>query len=330
VTIILINSFRKRLFYPNLQKTQQILISNSNAEVLLIYVYANTHSHAYENLKYFIDTSVRDDNNVDYYFILQQIENKPINENEMPLLPKKNAYYIQHENKCFDFGTFGWFLNEYTYGNPWLNKYPKGNQKLNLKRYKYFIFMNSSIRGPFFTPYFIQLVLDLNKNYYWYSVFTRRIDKKVKLVGCTISCETAPHVQAYLFATDFNGLTILLKPGKWGGTSDDGIFACHSTKDQILTNSELPASNRILESGYMIDSLLTKYQKVNFSELYNRGCNSNKNPYLDKGLEGTSLEPYEVVFVKYNDLETAKDTRDRAKLYQKWVADIKKLNRTGW
>ena len=80
----------------------------------------------------------------------------------------------------------------------------------------------------------------------------------------------------------------------------------------------------------MIDALLTKYQKVNFSSFNNRFCNTNQNPYKDKGLEGTSLEPYEVVFVKYNDLEFLKDARDKAKLYQKWVADIKKVNRSMW
>jgi hypothetical protein len=298
----------------------------------LLYVYANTHSHAYENLKYFIDTAVRDGDGVDYYFILQRVENKFINESEMPLLKTRNAHYIQHENKCFDFGTYGWFINEYTFGNPWPNQKLKStkNQKINLKRYKYFIFMNSSIRGPFFTPYFIQLVLQTRKNYYWYSIFTRRIDQHVKLVGCTISCETVPHVQTYLFVTDFTGLSILLKPGTGGATSDDGLFGCYATKDHATINSELPASNRIISSGYLIDSLLTKYQKVNFSEPFNRFCNGNKNPYKDGGLEGTSLEPFEVVFVKYNDLEFLKDARDKAKLIQRWVHDTKTFNRSVW
>ncbi len=299
----------------------------------MIYVYANTHSHALGNLQYFIETAVREGDGVDYYFILQQMDNKTVNETTLPVLPKTNAHYIQHENKCFDFGTVGWFLNEYTYGNPWIDKKFKNkkskNQKLSLQQYKYFIFMNSSIRGPFFTPYFIQLALDLNKNYYWYSIFTRRLDDKVKLVGCTISCETVPHVQTYLAATDFAGLSILLKPGKHGATAD-GIFACYPTKDDVSINSELPASNRILESGYMIDSLMTKYQKVNFSEPQNRNCNSNKNPYKDKELEGTSLEPFEVVFVKFNDLDFVKDAKEKARLIQKWRDETKKFNRTGW
>jgi hypothetical protein len=190
--------------------------------------------------------------------------------------------------------------------------------------------MNSSIRGPFFTPYFIQLVLNTRKNYYWYSIFTRRIDQHTKLVGCTISCETTPHVQTYIFATDFIGLSILLKPGIEGGTEHEGIFGCYSTKDHVTINSELPASNRILISGYLIDSLLTKYQKVNFSDPSNRFCNGNKNPYKDKSFDGTSLEPFEVVFVKYNDYEFAKDGKDKAVIIQRWMKDTKSYNRSIW
>jgi len=184
--------------------------------------------------------------------------------------------YIQHENKCFDFGTFGWFLEEYTVGNPWpsqtTTKIDKKRQKIDIRKYKYYIFMNSSIRGPFFPPYFIQLVLNGKLNYYWYSIFTKRINKQVKLVGCTISCETVPHVQSHIMATDFIGLSILLKPGSSGG-SVNGIFHCYPTKTHASLNSELSASNRILEAGYRIDSLLTKYQTINFRDPRNRHCN---------------------------------------------------------
>jgi len=252
----------------------------------------------------------------------------------MPLLPKGNAYYVQHENKCYDFGTAGWFIEKFTYGNPWSNQTSNTtqneNRKLDLKRYKYFILMNSSIRGPFFTPYFMQLIAEANKNFHWHSVFTSRIDNNVKLVGCTISCETTPHVQTYLMATDFIGLSILLKPGSWGASREDGIFGCYPTKDHVSIYSEISSSTRILESGYLIDSLLTKYQKVNFSDPRNRFCNQNNNPYKDKNLEGTSVEPYEVVFVKYNHLEIQLDARRKAELIQRWVKDTTSMNRTVW
>jgi hypothetical protein len=136
-----------------------------------------------------------------------------------------------------------------------------------------------------------------------------------------------PHVQSYLLVTDFIGLTILLKPGASGSSE---IFGCYALKIHVSFNSEIPSSSRILEAGYMIDSLLTKYQKVNFKERHNQLCNQHKNPYIDNNLEGTSLEPYEVVFVKYSDLPYLKFPRKRGELYERWMVDSTKQNRSIW
>ena len=57
--------------------------------------------------------------------------------NSLPQLPS-NAQYAFHENKCYDWGTFGWALS---------------SGKVELSRYKHIIFMNSSIRGPFLPLY---------------------------------------------------------------------------------------------------------------------------------------------------------------------------------
>ena len=65
-------------------------------------------------------------------------------EEEMPFahLPKLpsdcKARYVLHENLCFDWGTFGWALF---------------NLNLDIKAYRHFIFLNTSIRGPFLPSY---------------------------------------------------------------------------------------------------------------------------------------------------------------------------------
>lgn len=56
---------------------------------------------------------------------------------ELPQLPA-NARYTYHENKCYDWGTFGWAMD---------------SGKVDTSQYKYIIFMNSSVRGPFLPPY---------------------------------------------------------------------------------------------------------------------------------------------------------------------------------
>ena len=44
-----------------------------------------------------------------------------------------------HENRCYDWGTFGWAIAE---------------GKVDTAKYRAFVFMNSSVRGPFLPAYF--------------------------------------------------------------------------------------------------------------------------------------------------------------------------------
>lgn len=56
---------------------------------------------------------------------------------QLPPLPR-HARYVYHANECYDWGTFGWVLR---------------SGFVQTSKYKYFIFMNCSVRGPFLPPY---------------------------------------------------------------------------------------------------------------------------------------------------------------------------------
>ena len=56
----------------------------------------------------------------------------------LPALPH-NARYVFHENRCYDWGTFGWAINE---------------GQVDAAKYRAFVFINSSVRGPFLPAYF--------------------------------------------------------------------------------------------------------------------------------------------------------------------------------
>lgn len=84
------------------------------------------------------------------------------------------------------------------------------------RRYKYFVFLNSGVRGPFLPAWAHTLRL------HWVTIFTSKlrvrggaVDRwdmpsqgRVKMVGPTINCGRAfdeaplPHVQTYAFAVD--------------------------------------------------------------------------------------------------------------------------------
>jgi len=73
---------------------------------------------------------------------------------------------------CHHRGTVGWVLR---------------TQGIDVAKYKYFIFMNSSARGPFLPSYWPNTM-------HWTQPFVSRLRGLVKLVGPTISCEGERHL----------------------------------------------------------------------------------------------------------------------------------------
>jgi hypothetical protein len=70
------------------------------------------------------------------------------------------------------------------------------------RAFKYFVWLNSSVRGPFLPAYHPAGV-------HWTTAFVRKLTGDVKLVGSTINCGGAyalsaqqPHVQSYAVAMD--------------------------------------------------------------------------------------------------------------------------------
>jgi hypothetical protein len=167
--------------------------------------------------------------------------------------------------------------------------------------------MNSSVRGPFFVPYFEQLGI------WWFQIFTSRLTDQIKLVGPTINCDEKPHVQSYLLATDQVGFRIL--------TSQTRIFRCYATQRGAIDNGEIVASQLILHANYQIASLQSKYQDWDFRKQENKDCNHGNSPIaFDRAIDTISHDPFELVFVKFKGkppFDT--DLERRALIYQKWL-----------
>jgi hypothetical protein len=258
------------------------------SRTLIVYVFGETHESSEQNLAFFVRNAVRESHDADYYFILQQINKKIFDKRKLPKLPS-NAQYIQHENKCFDLGSIGWFLS---------------SGMIERSKYKYFIFLNSSVRGPFIVSYYDSPI--------WYTIFTRRLNEHIKLVGCTINCERSPHVQSYLLTLSPDTFDFLLK--------NSTVFDCHLTQKAAVDNGEIVANQMILKSGYGIDSLMRKYQGIDFRLNVSEKCSNLSNPTGQKSADGIILDPFEVVFVKtkYGPL-LHHDNYERLLVYEKWV-----------
>jgi hypothetical protein len=71
------------------------------------------------------------------FLVLSSQFGSQVSAQTLPPLPK-NARYLFHQNECFDWGSVGWAIR---------------TGMVNTRKYKYFFFMNSSVRGPFLPSY---------------------------------------------------------------------------------------------------------------------------------------------------------------------------------
>jgi hypothetical protein len=166
-------------------------------------------------------------------------------------------------------------------------------------RYRHFVWLNSGVRGPFLPAY-------LSGRLHWARPLTDKLSAGVKLVGATINCGRAwgtdpyPHVQSYVVATDATGLAVL--------QAAPGVFdTCHPDLLSVVVHSEIGGSRAVLDAGYNLDCLLTRYQGLDWRDpgLAGAGgaCNAGFNPLLPGSHDGVDLEPLEALFVKVKGVQ---------------------------
>ena len=95
----------------------------------------------------------------------------------LPELPEQ-AQYLSHKNECFDWGTYGWVLQMLI--------------PAQLAAYKHFVFLNSSIRGPFVPAYWpVRLPLPLPL-----PTPPTLLNPSLKGLGCLRSIQGLPSIMA--------------------------------------------------------------------------------------------------------------------------------------
>lgn len=244
----------------------------------MLYTYAESKT-ARENLKFFLEKGIHD--GADFIFIFNG-ETDAIS--LVPVHP--NIKVVQRENKCFDLGGMGEVLRK---NELW-------------KRYKRFITMNASIKGPFLPRYASTAC--------WTDIFLGRVMDTVKLVGTTVNCQPSPHVQSMLWATDDIGMGILLDPAlaysvpqddHWGTVDDPvGLSFCHETMDAAV-HTELGSTRLITSQGYAVDVLMTAFELSAGAGVEEYCKNGQFEDILyDKKYYGTNIHPYETIFIKAN------------------------------
>jgi hypothetical protein len=228
--------------------------------------------HEYNSrVEQFIRTAVFEDPSVDFVFIANNVEADIALPAHVKLLKRPNIGY--------DFGAWshGLFYNQ------------------NYTKYTNYIFVNSSVLGPFLPAYYKGK---------WTDIFVEGL-AEAELFGSTINTLTDPlttsHIQSYIFSMNQTTALFLI---------DRRIFSlvehARSMTDAII-NREIRMSREILGAGWRIGCLMRLYQGVDFRFVDKK---PGDYPIVFKGdlmapmiLEDTLFENYyETVFIKGNRL----------------------------
>uniref|UniRef100_A0A6C0CNA3 Rhamnan synthesis protein F n=1 Tax=viral metagenome TaxID=1070528 RepID=A0A6C0CNA3_9ZZZZ len=188
---------------------------------------------------------------------------------------------IKRENIGFDFGGWSDCILD--------NKYHETSY------YDYFIFVNSSVIGPFIPSYF-------NEN--WTNIYINGLNSDVKLFGSTINAIVNPmkwsHVQSYIFAMDINTLQFLV---------EKNIFSKNHEKvfHDAIWKREVPMSRKIIENGWNIGCLFKPYKNIDFTFKNNNRKIMYIHDIFSKENRNNLWNDYDLVFIKGNRYDGSKE-----------------------
>lgn len=206
---------------------------NNNMKTLVLYVF-----HEVTDLvNNFFKNALFESDSVDFFIICNNIST----EFTLPY-EWKNLYCLQRANIGYDFA--GW--SEALLTNDFY------------KSYTHFIFVNSSVVGPYLPRYYKGR---------WTDVYLDGLKDNVKLFGSTINCSKDElidinkycHVQSYIFSLEINTLQYLIDEEIFTMKNENFNFA------DTVYNKEIKMSRLIIEKGWNIGCLYSYYKDIDFT-----------------------------------------------------------------
>lgn len=274
---------------PNHQNEVEQLTRNSltvpaTDKTLILYVFHELTP----SVLYFTEHGVFEHANYEFLFIINSTDDAI----QLPQMPA-NVRVLRRENIGFDFGAWsdGLFLED------------------NYNKYSNYIFINSTVAGPF---------MPKDSKKLWPELFLERLSDTVKLVGTTINAcglgtfhiNETPHIQSMMFACDSSTVQFLIGRKIFVSKLDN------ITRDDLVRNHEIRMSRVIIESGFNIQGLMRRYTSVDFRIPYiyiPRIWIGNINTRPET-IKRHLRDPFEVVFVKCRYYEPVPE--------QKYAGDI--------
>lgn len=247
---------------------------------VLFYSYYEKNDLYRENFKYFLKNVVEKED-MDFYIIVN-------GDCSVSLPKKKNVKIIRRKNIGFDFGAYSHCITHHLH-----------------RQYDYYIFMNSSVRGP------------IPPNTDWRNKFKSLFKKDVRLVGVSINMleredlirngnvwaydatqgkSMLTHVQSMFFILDRKGFLYLRDEKKF--FSDEKELNQSTDIWEIIIKKEIGLSQAILDNKWNINCILSKYKDKDYRKLDRNINTSCYDPYSKGCYFGKDISPKEAIFHK--------------------------------
>ncbi|KXJ92026.1 hypothetical protein Micbo1qcDRAFT_183379 [Microdochium bolleyi] len=257
-----------------LQSSHGPLSHYAKERPLILYAYSESE-YGRENFKFFLDQGLH--GAADFIFIFNGKSDL------IKLVPNEsNIRVVERSNTCFDLGAFGEVLQE---DDLW-------------KKYKRFITLNASIRGPFI-PFWSDKC--------WSDVYLDKLTNATKLVGMTANCGPPGHLHSMIWATDDVGMALLLhpphKPNEDGTSSGHpwtvGYSTCYATFWDAV-ESEAWTTQMLLREGYHVKAMMSSWSAMPGDTYWDECGYHPGDPLMNGAYFGTNVHPYETLFFKTN------------------------------
>jgi hypothetical protein len=251
--------------------------SNSN-KILILYCYFEKNINYINNLQLFLKLGLYDE--CDYLFIINGKISIEIPE-------KNNIKVLYRKNEDYDFGAYNDAL-----------------ETININKYNYYFFINTSVRGPFI-PSYVKIK--------WYEPFINLLIDDIKLVGTSINIldkdtnesnafynktnfvKPYTHVQTQMFAMTRECLEFLMF-SKLFSNND------YNNWSEFIAMKEILMSQLVLKNNWNISCIIPEYQNIDY-RLLNNDVNFSSNhgdPNFTNATFGRTVHPYESIFIKIN------------------------------
>lgn len=261
-----------------------------NDTVLVIYHYYEKDQSYIDNFLHFIQFAYRPELN--YLIVIAGIAS-------IELPQASNITYFYAKNQNYDYGGYAQVIKDLKFETNYAN----------------FIFVNSSVRGPF---------LPVHSKKTWANHLFDLYSDNIGIVGTAISLTPSHHAICKMYHEKYGyaernknilahvqSTCYVLSQSVLCSLIKDGFYDVHESlsKDETVRDYEMRLSQILLAQGLNLKCLLPEYNKPDY-----RSLSHEINPSAregDSGFEysyfGRTVHPYEAMFVK-TSRNTSSDT----------------------